>query len=271
MEWAPHITAALAVAGAIWFSLRFAWWRKTVPFSRPRILMYHMIREPLPGGRFNKMRVSPEMFAKQIRWLAGNGWHFRFLSEVVSGARLPEKTIVLTFDDGYRDNLLHALSVLRKHNARATLFPVVKRDPGYDWSARKKSAHADGELGREPKLSDEEIRALLATGLIELGGHTLTHANLPALSDAEARAETAGCKLALEKTFHVPVKTFCYPFGLYGEREAALAREAGFTAAVTTQQGIPASEDAFGLPRVKISGTEGMFAFKLRIRTGLRS
>ena len=63
--------------------------------------------------------------------------------------------------------------------------------------------------------------------------------------------------------------TFCYPFGLFGLREIELARKAGFIGAVTTEQGI--GGDAFTLPRIKVSGTEGMFAFRLRMRTGRRN
>ena len=255
---------------ACWFSFRFAWWRKSVPFSEPRILMYHMVREPIPGTRFNKMRVAPELFHRQIEWLAKDGWKFCFFSEILNGATPSDKTVVLTFDDGYQDNLLYALPVLKKFSAKATLFPVIHREAGYDWSTHKKASHDGGELGREPKLSDAEIRELLDSGLIELGGHTVMHPSLPALGEDEAWNEIHGCKAALEETFHVAAPTFCYPFGHFGKREIELTRKAGFLGAVTTEQGIGAA-DPFALPRVKISGSEGMFAFRLRIRTGRRN
>jgi len=261
---------ALALLGFAWFTFRFAWWRKTVPHAEPRVLMYHMVREGIPGARFNKMRVPPDLFHKQVEWLVRDGWTFCFLSEILDGSsRGGDKRVVLTFDDGYQDNFVHALPVLRKFNAKATLFPVIHREAGYDWSTHKKTSHDGGELGREPKLADDEIRTMLATGLVELGGHTLKHPNLPALPEEEAWHEIHGCKVALENTFSVPCPTFCYPFGLYGTREAELSRKAGFSGAVTTEQGI-GSEDPFALPRVKVSGTEGMFAFRLRMRTGKR-
>lgn len=269
-EWLPWIAGGGALAGGAWFSHRFAWWRASVPDDVPRVLMYHMVREPLPGGRFNKMRVSPALFRKQVAWLAANGWTFCFLSEIAGHPSGGNKRVALTFDDGYRDNLIHALPVLREFRAKATLFPVVKRDDGYDWSTHKKQSHDSGELGREPKLSDDEIRDMLATGLIELGGHSVTHANLPELADDEARSEIAGCKEHLESTFGVSVPTFCYPFGLFGAREEQLCRESGYLAAVTTEQGT-GCDHLFAMPRVKVSGSEGMFAFRLRMRTGLRS
>ncbi len=264
------LLAGLPVLAACAFTFRFAWWLRTVPLTTPRILMYHMVRDPLPGGRFNKMRVSPAAFQTQVKWLRDSGWTFCFLSEVVRNPSDGEKRVVLTFDDGYRDNLLHALPVLREFGAKATLFPVVKRDAGYDWSTKKKASHEGGELGQEPKLSYREIDDMLSTGLLELGGHSVTHANLPHLTEEEARHEIAGCKESLDSTFGVPVPTFCYPFGLFGERKERLCREAGYIAAVTTEQGI-GSDNSFALPRVKISGSEGMYAFRLRLRTGRRN
>lgn len=263
------LSGAAALGAGAWFSIRHAWWRGTVPYDRPRVLMYHMVREALPGGRFNKMRVSPAMFRRQVEWLKRDGWTFCFLSEIIENPAAGAKRVALTFDDGYQDNLLHALPVLREFQAKATLFPVIHREPGYDWSTKKKAAHAGGELGAEPKLSDGEIREMLASGLVELGGHTITHANLPALPEDEAWREIHGCKTALEETFGVRVPTFCYPFGLLGDREAALARKAGFIGAVTTEQAAGGS-DPFRLPRVKVSGSEGMFSFRLRVRTGKR-
>ena len=262
--------SALTLAAALWFSFRFAWWRKSVPATVPRILMYHMVSHPVRGLRFNKMRVSPALFKRQIAWLHQEGWTFCFLSELFRDTATENtKRVVLTFDDGYRDNLLQALPVLKAFQAKASLFPVANRADGYDWSTLKKAGHGEGELGRESKLTDAEITEMLTSGLIEIGGHSLTHANLPVLNAADAWREIAGCKSALESAFGVPAHTFCYPFGLYGAREVELVEKAGFIAAVTTKQGIDVA-NRFTCSRIKISGTEGMFAFRLRIRTGKR-
>lgn len=263
--------ASAITFGVIVFSFRYGWFRRTAPWNEPRVLMYHMIRGPLAGGRFNKMRVSPELFRRQVEWLARDGWTFCYLSEIISQvASAGIKRVALTFDDGYRDNLTHALPVLREFGAKATLFPVIHLPPGFDWSTKKKEGHTGGELGNELKLGDEEIREMLASGLIELGGHSVTHANLPQLSDDEAWEEIHGCKKKLEDTFHVNVRTFCYPFGLYGQREVELVQKAGFIGAVTTREGVGGT-DPFRLLRVKVSGKEGIFAFRLRVRTGRRS
>jgi len=258
------------LAWFIWFSWRYAWWRPTVPPGTPRILMYHLIREAIPGARFNKMRVAPETFRQQVEWLSRNGWTFCFVSELIRTPSAPgQRRVALTFDDGYRDNYLAALPVLHEFKAKATMYPVVDRTPGVDWSTKKKAWHNEGELAREPKISDAEITEMVASGLLELGGHGLTHPNLPQLSEAEAWKEISECKGWLEMTFGKEAPTFCYPFGLYGPREVELVRRAGFIGAVTTAEGV-GGPDSFQLSRVKVSGKEGMLGFRLRMRTGRR-
>lgn len=261
---------AAAVGALAAFSFRYAWWRPTVDNSHPRILMYHMVRPPLPGGRFNKLRVAPRRFEQQLRYLAENGWRFAFLSELADLAGTP-KTVVLTFDDGYRDNYLAAHPLLVKYGAKATLFLVVDRFDR-DWSTTKKAHHDSGELMREEKLSDVELRTMLDSGLWELGAHTFSHALLPDLSDSERRHEVAEAKTAIEAQFDTNVTAFAYPFGIYTEDEVAAVDEAGYRFAVTTDAGISTDveAEALALKRVKISGKEGRLGFYIRLRTGRR-
>ena len=265
------LAAALLAAFllAAMFSHRYAWWRRTVAYRHPRILMYHMVSAPRPGARFNKLRVSPAALERQLGWLRDNGWTFAFLSELA--APTARKTVVLTFDDGYRDNLTAAHPLLLKHQAKATLFPVVDR-ADRDWSITKKAHHDSGELAAEPKLTDDELKDMLASGVWELGAHTITHPLLTNLPEADRRAEIAGGKEALEGAFGVPVRSFAYPFGVFEAVDVDLARAAGFQFAVTTREGVSTDleGDALTLLRVKVSGKEGGFGFRLRLRTGRR-
>lgn len=253
------------------FSKRFAWWRPAVAQSHPRILMYHMVSDHRPGAKFNKLRVKPQAFDWQIRWLRENGWHFALMSELAAPEKLPPKTVFLTFDDGFADNFYQAHSVLKKYGARATLYLVVDRFDR-DWSTAKKAHHNTGELKDEPKLTNEQVAEMVASGCWELGGHTLTHANLARLDEAQKLAEIRGCRQQLESRFGAPVSSFAYPFGIYDSTDVALAETAGFVSAVTTVEGI--DEDLrmrrFELSRVKISGKDNRLAFRLRMRTGRR-
>lgn len=262
-------SVGVAIGAGAWWSARHAWWRPATSWDRPRVLMYHMVREHRSGTRFNKLRVRPVMFEKQIAWLRERGFTFVFASELC-GSALPERGVCLTFDDGYEDNLLAADPVLERFGAKATLYLVGERDGG--WSSKKKTHHADDELASEPKLSDDQVRSMVASGRWELGGHTRTHTNLPELDDDAALEEIMWARREFPARFGVEGATFAYPFGLYNDRDAAMSREAGYACAVTTQPGIPDPTvlDPMRVPRVKVSGKEGMFDFALRVRTGRR-
>ena len=264
------IALLLALVAGAAFSFRYAWWRSTVDYRHPRILMYHMIRERLPGGRFNKLRVAPAEFERQLKHLVENGWRFTFLSELERSPQ-PSKTVCLTFDDGYRDNYLAAHPLLVEYGAKATLFLVADR-MDRDWSTTKKVHHDSGELMREEKLADAEVQAMLDSGIWELGAHTLTHALLPPLEDEARQREIVGGKAALEDSFGASVTSFAYPFGIYGDPELAAVAEAGYRHAVTTDAGISLDVDAeaLALKRVKVSGKEGRLGFAIRLRTGRR-
>lgn len=263
------LAAGIALLAFCW---RFAWWRRTVPYRHPRILMYHMVAPALPGGRFNKLRVHPAAFERQLRRLVAQGWRFVLLSELSAGSGAAnEKTVALTFDDGYRDNFLAAHPLLAKYGAKATLFLVADRG-GRDWSTAKNPRHAEGELGREAKLRDADVRTMLASGVWELGAHTRTHALLPSLDAAGRRREIAGGKADLEREFDAAVGSFAYPFGIFGQADREAVAAAGYRWAVTTNPGISKdlAAEAHALKRIKVSGKDGAFAFALRLRTGRR-
>ena len=266
--------AAALLAGLvfIWVSFRYAWWRPGIPLDHPRILMYHMVREAIAGSRYNKLRVAPDLFEQQVIWLRRNGWRFVTVSQLAAKPR-SDKTVAITFDDGYRDNLLQALPILKRHDACMTLYLVADRDDAPDWPAQRKAARAGSDLSGEARLSDDEVREMLASGRVELGAHSMTHADLTKIDDSRRQIELCESKIRLERLFGVPVHSFCYPFGLFTTKDPQLLRDCGYTTAVTTEPGIvsPDQDDPMHWPRVKVSGTEGMFAFRLRMRTGRRS
>jgi len=235
--------------------------------------MYHMIAAPRRGARFNGLRVAPGIFEKQLQWLSQQGWHSFTVSELVTQAgRLPEKSFAITFDDGYADNLLQALPLLKKYHYKATLYLVVDR-LGRDWSTQRKAHHDEGELMREAKLSDAQVQEMLDSGCIELGSHSMTHANFSRLDTQAASKELNESKKALEEHFGVSVQSFAYPFGLYKPEQVALVEGAGFTSAVTTREGIEDAEswEPLELQRIKISGKDSCWlAFLLRMRGGRR-
>jgi len=254
------------------FSYKYAWWKPAVDWNKPRILMYHMVRDHIDGAKFNKLRVKPTEFEKQIAWMKSEGFHFVTMHELQENwGQHPAKTVAITFDDGYLDNLENAYPVLEKYQAKATIYVVVDRHDR-DWSTYKKAHHNSGELMREPKLDDAQVKQLADSGLIEIGSHTLTHANLNELDDADCLRELVDAKQQLEQLIAQPVTSFAYPFGIYSDRDVKLARQAGYSNAVTTVEGIDGLQpDFMQLQRIKISGKDSLFTVKLRFKIGQRS
>jgi len=258
--------------GFVWFSLRYAWWRPAVDYRYPRILMYHMISTPRPVALFNGLRVSPQLFERQLRWLSAQGWHSFTVSELLARAgTLPEKSFAITFDDGYADNALQALPLLKKYRCKATLYLVVDRFDR-DWSLQRKKRHDEAELKRETKLSDQQVQEMLDSGCIELGSHSMTHANFLRIESEAVGRELIDSKHALEERFGVSVGSFAYPFGLYHPQQVELVKQAGYRSAVTTREGIEnaGSWEPLALKRIKISGKDNWLAFLLRMRRGRR-
>ena len=128
------LTALFALFGLL--SLKFAWWLPSKNLQKTRIMMYHMIAEHPSHKKKTGLRVSPLMFEKQLKWFSDNGWSFIKMSEL-SKYENSEKIVAITFDDGYEDNYLAALPLLKKYNACATLYLVIDRHEN-DWSVKKK-------------------------------------------------------------------------------------------------------------------------------------
>jgi len=103
----------------ILLSLKYCWWRPSVGFEHPRVLMYHMISDSQPKQKHRGLRVSPEMFERQIAWLKANDWTFIKASELLTEKAQGDKRVAITFDDGYEDNYSQALPILKKYDACA--------------------------------------------------------------------------------------------------------------------------------------------------------
>jgi len=260
-----------AVFGVLYYSWRYAWWKPAVSYEHPRILMYHMVREHLPAAKFNSLRVTPDMFEKQVKYLREHGWTFFTMSELVAQkAALPPRSVAITFDDGYADNYVNALPILKKYDAKATLYLVLDRHDR-EWSSKRKAKNRSGELMHEPKLDDAQVREMIASGVFEIASHTVTHDNLGTIAAEAKEREIAGSKQAIEETFGIACPSFCYPFGL-GTEEWKRVEAAGYTNATTTEKGISdiRTENPYLLKRITVSGKDGMTAFRLKLRTGKR-
>ncbi len=226
--------------------------------------MYHSINST-KLKRLKGIRVSPKNFERQLSYLAKKGFKSYTLGEMIEQKEyLASKSVVITFDDGYRDNLTNALPVLEKYNFKATIFVIINRFDN-DWSLHRKTKNAD-IVNKIEKLSDEDIKTLLKSGLIEIGAHTLNHKNFSKISQKEKKKEIVKSKEILEQKFNIKCKTFSYPFGIYEKGDEELVKDAGFTGAVTTEvrRADLNKDDLFLLPRINIKDEYLKFIYKMR-------
>ncbi|HEY2936957.1 MAG TPA: glycosyltransferase [Gaiellaceae bacterium] len=203
--------------------------RRQAPWTGVRIFGYHRVVD-----EDDVYAVRPAAFrAHMERVLASDTVPVRLdaaldlLQEPVEG-----RYVCVTFDDGYLDTLEHALPVLEELGIPATIFAVADILDGrasFDWYDSP-----------PPALGWEHMPGLLESGLVDVQAHSRTHARLTALTEAELRNEVAGAKARLEERLRYRLSSFCYPAGIYGEREARAVLDAGFRAGVTTRAGVNA-------------------------------
>jgi len=200
--------------------------------------MYHSV-SPATTPDPNLLRVHPDRLDAQLRSLARMGLRGVSLGELVAARDRGEgaRMVALTFDDGYRDFLEHAVPVLDRHGMTGTVYVVAGRLGGEnDWD----------EGPRLPLMDADEVRAVAAAGH-EVGSHSAGHAHLAGLDPAALREEVAGSRLALEEVLGRPVQGFCYPYGDFDRAAAQAARDAGYDHACVTRDYSVA--DRFTIPR----------------------
>ena len=261
----------LLILAIVLFSIRYSWWRKNISYSYARVLMYHMINEHLPKNKskFNRLRVKTNEFEKQLIWLKKNNFQSFTLSELVNLEQIPEKSVVITFDDGYEDNFTNAFPLLKKYGFKATIYIVLNRFE-QNWATDKDLNQSSNELNNEKMLSNEQIKEMIDSGLIEIGSHTLDHVNLPKLSNEEKIRQIKESKEKIEEIFNITCNSFAYPFGFFDKDSVKIVEDLSYTNATTTVNGVfdKTKYSNFEIPRIMISGRQGLFSFILKMKKG---
>ncbi|MHB1213705.1 MAG: polysaccharide deacetylase family protein [Thiobacillus sp.] len=231
--------------------------RHTTEPHGPVGLMYHSVRQD-SGKPDWPWAVSRQRFTEQLDLLADEGYTTPTINELITRSpNWPQRTALITFDDGYVDNL-DACAELQKRGMRATWFIVTgSLDQSPRWPEDGRPA---GRL-----LNASELREIQSAGM-EIGSHTVSHERLTNVDDAHLLTELADSKATLEDILGSSVNSFAYPYGAWDKRCATAAKQVGYTAACTTQTGWALRDNnPFQLRRLTVfnSDTASMLARKL--------
>jgi peptidoglycan/xylan/chitin deacetylase (PgdA/CDA1 family) len=212
------------------------------PVTYVPILYYHYIRiNPNPRDRVGfGLSTPPAAFRAQMQYLADHGFHVVSLHQAVMAihdhGRLPSRSLVLTFDDGYADFFSNAVPILQSYGFTATSFVIT------------------GRMGWGGYMTPSQIVAADNMGFT-IGAHTVDHVALAAQVPARASWEIRQSKLTLETLLGHPVRDFAYPYGSFNLYDMAQARSLGFETAVSTVPGTwHSSGQLFELSRVRVGG-----------------
>lgn len=227
------------------------------PTSKPSnnhtlyILMYHSVVDG-DGSNCNDWMTTTQRLREDLQWLKDHGYTTLLPSELASGAPLPEKAVLITFDDGYANNYQLAFPVLQEFNAKAVISMIVRRTVD----------------GKPDFLTWDMCKEMVDSGLVEIGSHTYDfHANEPrgiqrmsgeSRADYETRifSDIEKSVQLIEEHVGKPVQFFAYPHGQTEPWASDFLKE-HFAVTVTTQHG-PAdiSHGLYDLPRHNINFKE---------------
>ena len=224
--------------------------QQTIP-----ILMYHQVdAQPPKGSPMRGLVVAPKTFARHMAALSAIGYAGKSMGDLLPylNGEKRGKVFGITFDDGYENNLRCALPVLKSHGFTSTCYVVANQ------VGKTNSWDIGRGVVQVPLMTVQQLQAWIDAGQ-EVGSHTLSHANVSQLAEAEQRLEIGESKHVLEKMIDQVggVQHFCYPYGGLNTGATAAVKSAGYVTATTTARGrvVPGQSDDLLLPRVLVSRT----------------
>lgn len=208
------------------------------------VLYYHSVNE----AESNEVTISPEKLRRELQYIKEQGYITLTIDQVneyiQNNAKIPEKSILITFDDGYMDNYTEAFPILKELNMTATIFCIT--------------SSLDGSY----YMSHEAIKEMYDYG-ISIQSHTVNHLHLDTLSYDEQLKELKKSKEELESIIGNEVISIAFPFGDYNKDTVKAAEAAGYKLAFTTNQGLSNQKTSpLELNRIYISSAYDMDTFK---------
>lgn len=226
------------------------------------VLMYHSVSAD-PPATTRRLSVRPDALAAQLAFLRSEGFATVTFSEVAAAVRNgtapPQRTVALTFDDGYADFHDVVLPLLGRYGCTATVFVTTGwLDDAGEWRAGR-------PLDR--MLSWGQVAEAAAVG-VEVGAHSHSHAQLDQIADRALEWELRTGKALLEDRLGRPVPALAYPFGYWSRRVREAARAAGYeAAAAVANTTVRARDDTLALPRLTIRRSTGLDVFRAAVHS----
>lgn len=214
------------------------------------ILNYHKIDDS-----YNHcLSLTSDEFTEQMSFLHENGYHSitpdQLMAYLKYGKSLPDKPVLITFDDGYADNYANAYPILKRYGFTATIFIVT------------------GLVGKDTRyLSWEQARQMQKDGFV-FGSHTVSHTPLTDLNEGQIHNELTESQRVIEQELGVRPYYFAYPTGTYSQSIERLVKKAGYKAAFTIRYGqVGIESDLYALERIPIfHGNQSYRNFFIRFK-----
>jgi peptidoglycan/xylan/chitin deacetylase (PgdA/CDA1 family) len=233
------------------------------------ILMFHSVSDDPENGSapYFKTNTAPNVFRRHMNQLAAEGYKTLDLVEAVgflfAGRQWPEKSVAITFDDGYRDFHTHAFPALREHGFTATVFLPT----AFISNQRRQFKNTDC-------LTWDEVRELRAAG-IGFGSHTVNHLKLLELSFPQIETELVESKQQMEQELGEPVRTFAFPYAFpqanreFVQEFRELLMRARYACCVTTELGrVKIGDDPYLLKRLPVNSLDDEDLLRAKLEGG---
>ena len=227
------------------------------------VIMYHRVINNAENEGVYGTYIYEDMFKKHLQYLKDKNYTvitFKDLDKIGWRNRFEKgkKYIILTFDDGYKDNYDLAFPILKEFNFKATIFLMGSLTYN-EWDVK-----AGGER-KFSLMSVEMIKEMQDYG-IEFGAHTFNHPKINTLSNEEIAHQIVDVKKPLEEKIGKEIITFAYPYGILNDYAKEMAKKAGYTFALATDSGsVCLSDDLYQIRRIAIFPNTNLFSFKRKV------
>ncbi len=207
------------------------------------------------------LHVPPKLFSLQMKLLKILGYRGLNMSELQPylAGKKTGKVVGITFDDGYQNNLINALPILKKYGFSATCYLVSQNIAGFNyWDI-------DKGITKNPTMDQSEVRAWIDGGM-EIGSHAQHHIRLSQCDASTLTQEITQSKKDLQQQFNCSVDHFCYPYGDHSDSVVSAVKKAGYLSATTVRRSRVQSDDKpLTLPRVFVTHRTFAHLFLMKI------